>query len=204
MSAVTLTFLAIGGLSLLMTLLSLRFRHLPGARFPLLPRARFPLLPRARFPHLPRVLRGRRSGFAWPAVTGFTGVFGFGGAVAVEAAGWSGGKGALLATAVGLAAGIPAAWLTGRFVAAVAGMPTDATPRSADLVGATGVVISEVPAGGLGQVRLTYAGQPMKFHARAAGPLPLGVTVVVIGVNSPTSVDVAPLDEILMEVDERP
>ncbi|MET7397422.1 hypothetical protein ABZS66_28440 [Dactylosporangium sp. NPDC005572] len=184
----TLTFLAIGGLSLLMGLLSLRFRHLP------------------------KVLRGRRSGFGWPAVSGFTGVFGFGGAIAVEVAGWGGARAALLGSVAGLAAGIPAAWLTGRFVAAVAGMPTDATPHSAGLVGATGVVISEVPAGGLGQVRLSYHGQPMRFHARADRPLALGVTVVVIGVNSPTSVHVAPLDEFLKldarldqkEVDERP
>jgi hypothetical protein len=74
---------------------------------------------------------------------------------------------------------------------------TDATPECAGLVGAMGVVISEIPAGGLGQVRLSYAGQPMKFNARADGPLALGVRVLVIGVPTPTSVLVTPLQAVL-------
>jgi hypothetical protein len=60
-------------------------------------------------------------------------------------------------------------------------------------VGATGTVISPVPVGGYGEVRLRVAGQPMKFHARADRPLALGTEVFVIEVPTPTSVLVEPL-----------
>jgi membrane protein implicated in regulation of membrane protease activity len=180
MSGVTLTFLAIGGLSLLLLVLSLRFHRLSRLRF------------------LHRLGRGQRGrSYALPVTSGFIGGFGFGGAIAVELSHRTGPTAVLVGCLAGLAVGLPFAWGAGRFVAAVADMPTDATPHSADLVGATGVVVSEVPAGGLGQVRLSYAGQPMKFNARADGPLALGVRVVVIGVPTPTCVLVTPLDAML-------
>jgi membrane protein implicated in regulation of membrane protease activity len=182
MSGVTLTFLAIGGLSLLLLLLSLRFRHLPRIGHRLRLRSR----------------RRRNAAFTLPMTSGFIGAFGFGGAIAIELSGLRGGQAVLLGSLVGVLAGVPFAWAAGRLVAAVTDMPTDATPHSADLVGATGVVISEVPDGGLGQVRLSYAGQPMKFNARSAQPLALGVKVLVIGVPSPTSVLVAPIPEYLL------
>ena len=72
-------------------------------------------------------------------------------------------------------------------------MPTDATLTSADLIGALGVVLTEVPAGGLGEVRLAVAGQPMKFYARADRPLARGTQIFVIEVPSPTSVLVEPI-----------
>jgi hypothetical protein len=71
-------------------------------------------------------------------------------------------------------------------------MSTDATLTSADLVGASGVVITPVPADGYGEVRLAIAGQQLKFNARSVEPLALGTRVFVIGVPSPTSVLVEP------------
>jgi membrane protein implicated in regulation of membrane protease activity len=141
-----------------------------------------------------RLFRRRRGrSFTLPVTSGFVGGLGFAGAIAIEVTHRTG-AGAVL---VGCLAGVPAGGLLGwgahRFVAAVADMPTDATPESAGLVGATGVVVSEIPAGGLGQVRLSYAGQPMKFNARADGPLALGVRVLVIAVPTPSSVLVTPL-----------
>jgi membrane protein implicated in regulation of membrane protease activity len=186
MSAVTLTFLAIGGLSLLLLLLSLR-----GHRFHHLHRLSHRLSHRLR-------LRPRSRTYALPAFSGFLGAFGFGGAIAAELSPLRGTAAALFAAGVGVLAGVPAAWLAGRFVAAVTDMPTDGTPHSADLVGATGVVISEVPEDGLGQVRVSFAGQPMKFNARSASPLALGVKILVIGVPTPTSVIVAPIPEYLL------
>ncbi|MER7274158.1 hypothetical protein ABT369_06880 [Dactylosporangium sp. NPDC000244] len=185
MSAVTLAFLGLGGLSLLLLLISLRFRHLGHLR-----------LPHLRWLHLPRG-HGRGPGFALPATSGFLGGFGFGGAIAIEATHRTGGPAVLAGIAAGVVVGAPLAWAAGRFVAAVAGMRTDATPESAGLIGATGIVVSEIPVGGLGQVRLSYAGQPMKFNARADGPLALGVQVLVIGVPTPTSVLVMPLPAVL-------
>jgi hypothetical protein len=188
MSAVTLTFLGLGGLSLLLLLLSLRFRRIGHLRFLHL-----------RFLH--RLTRRRSPGgtYTLPITSGFIGGFGFGGAIAIELAHRTGPGAVLVGCVAGLAAGTPLAWGAGRLVAAVTDMPTDATPESAGLVGAIGVVVSEIPPGGLGQVRLSYAGQPMKFNARADGPLALGVRVLVIGVPTPTSVIVTPLDAVLTE-----
>ncbi|GAA2379873.1 hypothetical protein [Dactylosporangium salmoneum] len=176
MSAVTLAFLGLGGLSLLSLSLSLRFHRIGHFRFPR------------------RRLRARGSAYSLPITSGFIGGFGFGGAAAVELAHRTGPSAVLVGCLAGLVAGVPLAWGAGRLVAAVADMPTDATPESAGLIGAMGVVVSEIPpGGGLGQVRLSYAGQPMKFNARADGPLALGVRVLVIGVPTPSSVLVTPL-----------
>jgi membrane protein implicated in regulation of membrane protease activity len=180
MSAVTLAFLGLGGLSLLLLLLSLRFRRIGHFRF------------------LHRLAKRRNSrAFTLPITSGFIGGFGFGGAIAIELSHRTGPGAVLVGCVTGLLAGTPLAWGAGRFVNAIADMPTDATPESAGLVGTIGVVVSEIPLGGLGQVRLTYAGQPMKFNARADGPLALGVQVLVIGVPTPTSVLVTPLSAVL-------
>ena len=126
-----------------------------------------------------------------PVISGFLGTFGFGGAIVASQL--PGGSGTwLAATIVGLVAAVPAAWLAGRVMRAAVNISTDATLTSQDLLGALGVVISPVPDGGLGEVRLAIAGQQMKFHARSDQPLALGTRVFVIGVPSPTSVLVEP------------
>lgn len=127
MSGVTLSFLAVGGLSLLLLLLSLRLRRIG----------------HLRFPHGLRRTPGQA--FTLPATSGFVGGFGFGGAIAVELSGRTGPSAVLAGSLAGVVAGTALAWLAGRFVRAVADMPTDATPHSAGLVGATGVVVSEIP-----------------------------------------------------------
>jgi membrane protein implicated in regulation of membrane protease activity len=115
-------------------------------------------------------------------------MFGFGGAAAASLSTGSTGFRTLLATAVGVAVGVPSAWLANRLMDAAMNMHTDATPTSGHLVGATGVVILDVPVDGYGEVRLRVAGQPMKFYARADRPLARGTAVFVIAVPSPTSV----------------
>jgi membrane protein implicated in regulation of membrane protease activity len=102
------------------------------------------------------------------------------------------GHSVVIAGGVGLLAAVPSAWAAGRLIDAAENMATDATPTSADLIGALGVVITPPPAGGYGEVRLTVAGQPMKFNARSAQPLAIGTPVFVIEVTSPTSVLVEP------------
>jgi hypothetical protein len=219
MSAVTTIFLGIGCLSLLVLTLSLVGGHLHLGHLH---------VGHLHLGHL-HVGHGGHGGvnLTLPALAGFLGAFGFGGAIASELSGHS----ALIAAAVGLAAAVPTAWAAGRLVDAAENMSTDATPTSADLIGATGVVISPVPGtdlgpgaasataldrgaasdapsqsrpapsqtghGGFGEVRLTVAGQPMKFYARAAQPLAIGTRVFVIEVPSPTSVLVEPTPEIL-------
>jgi membrane protein implicated in regulation of membrane protease activity len=122
------------------------------------------------------------------AVAGFLGVFGFGAAV-VSA--WTGAQtpGALaLSAGAGLAAAVPAALLTARLSRAARDMATDGTPQRADLVGTTGVVVTPIPAGGYGEVRVHLGGHRLKLNARADGPVAAGSHVLVVEAPSDTSV----------------
>jgi membrane protein implicated in regulation of membrane protease activity len=144
--------------------------------------------------HLGRLHMGHPSGgreLSMPVLAGFLGTFGFAAAIVASLLP-VGLTGTLVGAAAGFGAAVPAGWLTGRLVNAAMNMPTDATLTSADLVGAMGVIVSPVPAGGLGEVRLSVAGTQMKLHARADEPLALGTRVFVISVPSPTSVLVEP------------
>lgn len=195
MSAVAGTFLAIGGFSLVLLILSLfgggrlHLGHLHIGHLHI------------GHLHLGHGAVGHVQGtnpagghgidLSLPVISGFLGTFGFGGAIVASLL--PGGSGTwLAATVVGLVAAVPAAWLAGRIMRAAMNISTDATLTSQDLLGALGVVISPVPDGGLGEVRLAVAGQQMKFHARSDQPLALGTRVFVISVPTPTSVLVEP------------
>jgi membrane protein implicated in regulation of membrane protease activity len=197
MDAVTVSFLATGGVALVLMLLSFTGRRTHLGRLHLgrlhLGRLHLGHLRVGHVRAVPRaghITAGRE--LTLPAMAGFLGMFGFGGAVAASLSTGSTGSRTLLATAVGVAVGVPSAWLANRLVDAAMNMPTDATPTSGNLVGATGVVILDVPVGGYGEVRLHVAGQPMKFYARADQPLARGTAIFVIAVPSPTSVLVEP------------
>jgi membrane protein implicated in regulation of membrane protease activity len=127
-----------------------------------------------------------------PVIAGFLGAFGFGGAIVESLLPGRGGAGLLVAVVVGLLAAVPTGWMAGRLVNAAMNMSTDATLTSSDLVGTVGVVITPVPVGGYGEVRLAVAGQQIKFNARADQSLALGTRVFVIEVPTPTSVLVEP------------
>ncbi|HKT05849.1 MAG TPA: NfeD family protein [Rugosimonospora sp.] len=190
MDAVTVTFLAIGGFALLLLILSLLGGHLHLGHVHL------------GHLHLGHLHGGQVGGpgggfeLTLPAIAGFLGAFGFSGAIVATLVG-GGALAAVLAVVVGLVVAVPAAWLAGRLLTAALNMATDATLTSADLIGATGVVVTPVPAGGYGEVRLAVAGQQIKFNARADGPLPRGTRIFVIEVPSPTSVLVEPTPGVL-------
>lgn len=200
MDAVTITFLAIGGLALLLLVLSLVGGHLHIGHVHLGHAGHLHLGHLGHVGHVGHVggaapgdvhaAGGRSFGFelTLPAIAGFLGAFGFGGAIVAALLGTGGPLAWVLAGVVGLSVGVPAAWLADRAMRAAINMPTDATLTSADLVGATGVVITPVPAQGYGEVRLEVAGQPLKFNARAAEPLARGTRIFVIEVPTPTSV----------------
>jgi membrane protein implicated in regulation of membrane protease activity len=177
MSVTTLVFLCIGGFSLLVLLLSL----VGGAHVGHLH------VHAGHHGHGSRVL-------SLPGIAGFVGGLGFGGAIASEEL-----HTPLLALGIGVAVGVPLSWASGRLMAAADTMSTDGTPTSGDVVGATGVVISPVPEQGLGQVRVRFAGQPMKFNARADRPLAIGARVLVVDVLTPTSLLVEHLPEFLKD-----
>jgi membrane protein implicated in regulation of membrane protease activity len=184
MDAITLTFLAIGGLALLLMVLSLLGGHTHVGD----------LHVDLGHGHLGDPDGGHGgTALTLPAIAGFVGGFGFAGAVVATLLSGNGPLAVLAATGGGLLAAVPAGWLGARLTRAAMDMPTDATPTSADLVGSIGTVISDVPAGGYGAVRVAVAGQSMRFNARADTPLASGTEVFVIEVPTPTSVLVVPL-----------
>jgi membrane protein implicated in regulation of membrane protease activity len=128
---------------------------------------------------------GSDTAFSLPSIAGFIGAFGFGGAIAASLLP---GDGALLPSLIGLGAALPTAWGAARLTRAAMNMPTDATPERTDVIGALGVVIRAIPEQGYGEVRVRFAGQLMKFHARAANPLPAGAEILVVDAPTSTSV----------------
>ncbi|WBC11122.1 NfeD family protein [Micromonospora sp. CA-248089] len=124
------------------------------------------------------------------AAAGFTGAFGFGGAIVNELLG--GRTPGMIAAAVagGALAAVPTGWLAARLSRAARTMRTDATPTRDHLAGAIGLVVTPIPSGGYGEVRVRLAGQPVKLNARADGPIPVGTRIFVVEALSETSVHV--------------
>lgn len=122
-----------------------------------------------------------------PVIAAFLTAFGAGGAIAVGS-----GASTFVGVGVGLAAGATIGGITGVATKSLMRMPTDATPRAADLNGCTGTVVSTIPEDGYGEVSVMLGGQPVKLSARTTGPhtLTVGTAVVVSSVLSPTSVTV--------------
>ncbi|MCX5366599.1 hypothetical protein OG864_48785 [Streptomyces sp. NBC_00124] len=125
-----------------------------------------------------------------PVVAAFVAMTGFGGALALGAAGAGPGG----ATAVGVVCGLGTAWLTYRFSRVLMRDQTALAPTGNDLVGTSGNVVTAIPVDGYGEVLLQLAGQPIKFAARSAGPVARGVEVWVEAPLSATSVTVRPVD----------
>jgi membrane protein implicated in regulation of membrane protease activity len=130
--------------------------------------------------------------FSVPALAALLGGVGFGGAAAATLLpdGLPDAGRVLLALGVGLVVAVPLAWVAVRLSRALRDMPTAQTLTRHHLVGAQGVVVSAVPSPGLGEVRLTVAGQPLKYAARSDVPLSAGTPVYVVEALSETAVQV--------------
>lgn len=129
--------------------------------------------------------------FSLPAIAAFVGGIGFGGAAVTALLPDLPSLAAVLIALVGgLVVALPLAAGAVRLAAAFRDMPTQPTLTRSHLLGAQGVVVSGVPAGGLGEVRLTVAGQQLKYHARSDVPLPTGTPVYVVDTPTETSVQV--------------
>ncbi|CCK28321.1 hypothetical protein BN159_3942 [Streptomyces davaonensis JCM 4913] len=138
------------------------------------------------------VLDGALDGWlSLPVVAGFLAMTGFGGAIVTGVAD----AGPAVATTAGAVCGAGTAWLTYRLSRILMRDQTDRTPNGGDLVGASGNVVTAIPAdGGYGEVLLQLAGQRVKFAARSEGPVARGAEVWVEAVPSATSVVVRPVD----------
>lgn len=125
--------------------------------------------------------------FSLAGLAGFVGALGFTAAIVlsvVPSLALALGLGAV----VGLGVGALAAWLTVRLKDAT--RDSDSTVRAQHLVGAVGRVISPIPEGGFGQVRLSIHGHPTMMNAKADEPIAAGRLIQVTAVLSPTSVRV--------------
>jgi hypothetical protein len=121
-----------------------------------------------------------------PAIGAFLASFGFGAALIDANSDWSTGAAAVGGLGIGAVIG----GVVGAVTRTLMHMPTDATPRAADLVGARGTVVTRIPSDGMGEITLVQTGQLMKLAARADGTLSEGTSVVVTAVLSSTSVKV--------------
>ena len=97
-----------------------------------------------------------------------------------------------LAATAGVGTAFIGGWGAIRMSRAVMGMATDATPRSGDLVGSMGRVVTPVAVGSSGEVIVRLAGQPVKLTALSASETELstGTEVIVVDVHSATKVTV--------------
>ncbi|MBW3359569.1 NfeD family protein [Streptomyces microflavus] len=125
-----------------------------------------------------------------PVIAGFVSMLGFGGAIMLGTTG----AGTFVATVVGIAAGVVAAWLTWKFSQALMRDQTSATRRGGDLVGTSGTVVTAIPADGYGEVMLRLAGTPVKYAAKSPTPVVRGTEIWVEAELSTTSVAVRPVE----------
>lgn len=123
--------------------------------------------------------------FSFAGLAGFVSALGFTGAIVLSVI-----DNLLFAIlgglVVGAGVGALATWLTVRLRDTT--RDTDSTIRSQNLVGATGRVLHDIPAGGFGQVRLVIHGHPTQLNAKAFEPIPAGNLIQVTAVLSPTAV----------------
>ncbi|PCG86003.1 hypothetical protein CIB93_10885 [Streptomyces sp. WZ.A104] len=125
-----------------------------------------------------------------PVIAGFISMLGFGGAITLGATS----AGPFVATLIGTASGVAAAWLTWKLSKALMRDQTHTTPRESDLVGSSGSVVTAIPAAGYGEVLLNLGGQPVKYAAKSATPVARGTEIWVEEALSTTSVAVRPVE----------
>lgn len=125
--------------------------------------------------------------FSLASIAAFLGAFGFGGVIslAILDVTW-------IAAVVGVVAGVLAAWGAASFTGWLKRSETQSTFRSTSMVGSTARVITDIPAGGFGEVRVLGSGQSRKRAARSDIPIPSGTEVWISAIVSPTAVEVTP------------
>lgn len=125
--------------------------------------------------------------FTGSSMAAFLGALGFGGAIVRTLTG-STALAVLGGVILGVAFGALIAWgmIRLRLTDTGGAMTTN------DLLNAHGHVLSDIPAGGFGEVRVTRQGQMMKLNAKSAIPIATGTQITVTEVLSATAVVVEP------------
>jgi hypothetical protein len=128
--------------------------------------------------------------FSGPVIGAFLAAFGLGGGLTASA-----GASQALAAVVGVGSGFGMGWVACRLTALLVGLTDEPPPRTTDLVGKLGTVITPVPARGFGEISVRHHGQLVKLNASAESsartPIPRTTRVVILEVTSSSSVLVA-------------
>lgn len=122
-------------------------------------------------------------------IAGLLGGFGFGGALGLALI-----NSMPIAIGIGLVVGVALGWVAGKLTGLLRRQGADVAPSTKSLVGVEALVITAVPEGGYGQVRISHAGQTHTMNAKAPVAIDAGARVWVSGVLSATSVEVTPID----------
>lgn len=127
--------------------------------------------------------------FSIASLSAFTGAFGFGGAIAQELSStlW-------VSIPVGVVMGLLFSWFTVWFTRKLKNSRTDANVNTSALVGHEALVLTAIPEGGYGQVRLRVAGHQLTYSAKAPVAIDGGTRVWITNVLSATAVEVRPTD----------
>ena len=102
-------------------------------------------------------------------ILAFTGGWGWGGLIGWDVLRWG-----VLSVPFGLAIGLVMAIIIFRFSRFLYNQEATSTISEAQLVGGEGVVLTSIPAHGLGEIRLYAQGMPLKTLARAENDEPIG------------------------------
>ncbi len=122
--------------------------------------------------------------FSTAAIASFLGAFGFAGFAAQKQFGLG------VAIAVGLVVGVIVGYGAMKLTRALQRDPGTPSLNTSTMVGLSGTVISAIPAGGFGEIRLSTAGHTLKLNARSHTDIAQGTEVWVSGVISATAVEV--------------
>lgn len=125
--------------------------------------------------------------FSVSSLAAFVGAFGFGGALGLALS-----DSVPIGVLVGLVIGLGAAWGAVRLTHALRRDDSVSFHPNA-MIGHSAFVITPIPAGGFGEIRLTAAGHVRKYAARCDTAVPAGAEVWVSAIVSPTAVQVEPV-----------
>jgi membrane protein implicated in regulation of membrane protease activity len=125
--------------------------------------------------------------FTGSSLAAFLGATGFGGAIVQQLTGST-----VLAVTAGVVLGVVFGALVAYGMVRLRRSDTGGVVTTKELLNAPGVVLSDIPALGFGEIRVTRQGQMMKLNAKSAIPLATGTQVTVIDVLSATAVVVEP------------
>lgn len=100
----------------------------------------------------------------------------------------------LVGIVVGVVVGVTLGLGAGKLTQILRRQGSGEAPKTDSLVGLEVQVVTAIPAGGYGQVRLTTAGHTHTLNAKSAVELDAGSRAWVAAVLTPTSVEVRPVD----------